>query len=99
MQELISLLVAAIATWRVTNMLVYETGPWFIFTKIRAKTGILHDEDGHPIGWPIGNMLKCFYCTSVWVAIVIYLWAPVQVQAILAISGVAIYAHERLSNG
>ena len=99
MLDPISILVMSAATWRVTNMLIWETGPWMIFTKLREKTGILHDEDGHPIMWPVGNVLKCFYCTSIWVAIVMVLIVPATVQVILAVSGLAIFAHERLSNG
>ncbi len=99
MQDLVNILVTCIATWRVTNLLIWEVGPFRLLTRLRERTGILHDEEGHPIMWPIDNMLKCFYCTSIWVAIVMVLVVPQTVQIILAVSGVAIFAHERLSNG
>jgi hypothetical protein len=49
---------AALATWRVTHLVVYEDGPWDLIVKIRRRAG-----NGF---W--GRLMDCFYCASMWVA-------------------------------
>jgi hypothetical protein len=53
-----SLLLGALATWRLTHMLSTENGPWNVFEKMRraAGTGFL------------AELLACFYCLSLWIA-------------------------------
>lgn len=51
-------------------MLVLESGPWHIFTKLRSSRGIGHDGD-EAVSWPDGEVLACVWCTSTWVAIMI----------------------------
>lgn len=53
----------ALATWRVTHLFVEEDGPGALFVRLRVRAGD---------GWA-GELLDCFYCTSIWVA------APVAV--------------------
>lgn len=50
---------AALATWRVTHLLVEEDGPANIVVRLRRRAGS---------SW-VGSALDCFYCTSVWVAV------------------------------
>jgi len=78
-----------LAVWRLAYMLTQETGPFMILTKIRSATGIKHDEFGKPIAWPVGNVLACLYCTSMWVAMFAVV-CPKWVLRILAYSGLAI---------
>ena len=52
------LLVAALAVWRLTHLLVAEDGPWHLVVRLRRRAG-----DGF---W--GELLDCFYCLSTWVA-------------------------------
>jgi hypothetical protein len=81
------LLLVALATWRLTSLLVYEAGPWNIFENLRYSFGVRTAEDatmaerdkwltGHP-GEVVperfaimltGEILLCFYCSSLWVA-------------------------------
>ncbi len=82
--SIIGLVVAALATWRITHMLWAEDGPWDIFARLRALAG-----DGS-----IGKILDCFYCLSVWVALA---FAPLLARGWLdgalvwlALSGAAI---------
>ena len=82
--SIIGLVVAALATWRITHMLLAEYGPWYIFARLRMLAG-----DG-----PIGKILDCFYCLSVWVALA---FAPLLARGWLdgalvwlALSGAAI---------
>ena len=52
-------LLAVLAVWRVTHLLVAEDGPWDALAHLRrgaAKLGL-------------GRLVSCFYCASVWVAI------------------------------
>ncbi len=49
---------AVLATWRITNLLVNEDGPAGLLVRFRALWG-----DGM-----IGRLLDCFHCMSLWVA-------------------------------
>jgi hypothetical protein len=55
----------ALATWRVTHLLSKEDGPFDIIFRLRKKAGA---------GF-FGNLLDCFYCLSLWVAIPFALYA------------------------
>lgn len=59
----LELLLAALATWRVSWLLHAEDGPFHLAARLRAELGRLR----------LGGALECLYCTSVWVA------APVAV--------------------
>lgn len=52
------LLVAVLATWRVSHLVVEEDGPWDLVARLRARAG----------RGPLGRLMDCFYCTSVWAA-------------------------------
>jgi hypothetical protein len=49
---------ASLATWRVTHLLAEEDGPADVIVRIRAWVG----------GRPLGELMDCFQCLSVWVA-------------------------------
>jgi hypothetical protein len=51
-------LLGALATWRVTHLLVEEDGPADIVVRLRRRAGD---------GW-IGSAMDCFYCLSIWTA-------------------------------
>jgi Protein of unknown function (DUF1360) len=50
--------IASLATWRVTHLLAREDGPGSIVVRLRVRAGT----------GPIGELMDCFYCLSVWVA-------------------------------
>lgn len=50
--------VGALATWRVTHLLVAEDGPADMVVRLRRRAGD---------SW-VGDALDCFYCLSVWTA-------------------------------
>ena len=52
------LVLAVLATWRITHLLALEDGPWDVIARIRMRLG-----NGF---W--GRLLDCFYCVSLWVA-------------------------------
>jgi hypothetical protein len=49
---------AALATWRITHLLTGEDGPGDVIARVRARLG-----DGF-----LGRLMDCFYCLSLWVA-------------------------------
>ena len=51
--------VGALATWRVTHLLVAEDGPADVVVRLRRRAGD---------SW-IGEAMDCFYCLSVWTAL------------------------------
>ena len=72
----------ALATWRVTSLLVQEPGPYRVFARLREQ----HRDN------EVGTALQCIWCTSVWVAIAIVIldrYCPTIVD-MLAISTGAI---------
>jgi hypothetical protein len=74
---------AVLATWRLTHLLVREDGPFDVVARARAALG-------HGL---LGRMADCFNCTSLWVAIPFSLWIstePLEALVLwLAVSGAA----------
>ncbi len=56
-----SLILAVLATWRVTHLLAMEDGPGNLIVALRRRLG-----DGF-----FGNMIDCFNCLSLWIAALI----------------------------
>jgi hypothetical protein len=86
------LIVAALATWRVTSLLVNEAGPWEMFARLRGAAGVGLSQDLLP------SILQCFWCCSVWVGIVITVIAILPIWWVLvplALSAVAVVIEER----
>jgi len=52
------LVLATIATWRLTHLLVEEDGPWDLVVRLRRLLG---DSVA-------GRAMDCFYCMSIWLA-------------------------------
>lgn len=61
-----NVLVFALATWRLSFMLVKEEGPFAIFQRMRvwARATEIDEAKGRKPLFP----LHCIYCTSVWVS-------------------------------
>ncbi len=87
-----SFAVAALATWRATHLLSREDGPANVLSNLRARLG-----DG-----PLGELMDCFHCTSIWVAMPLTLFvsrgAGDFVPTWLALSGAACWM-ERFAPG
>lgn len=93
----------ALATWRMTSLLVNEPGPFGIFKRLRELAGIQHDENGEIYMIPdnlLSGILSCVWCCSVWVGGIFVLmdvlipWAD-YVFLWLAISALAILVSEK----
>jgi hypothetical protein len=52
------LLVAVLATWRLSHLVVAEDGPWDVVVRLRRRAG----------AGMLGRLMDCFYCTSLWAA-------------------------------
>ncbi len=86
----VEVVVGILVTWRVTHLVVAEDGPWNIVARLRGAAG-----NGF---W--GQLMDCFYCSSVWMALPVALGIGEEWRARLllwpAFSGGAILL-ERLS--
>lgn len=77
------LLLGALATWRITAFLCYESGPFEVMTRLRriaAAAGLV-------------RVVTCFHCMSVWVSILIisasFEWHWQTAIVMVAVSGAA----------
>ncbi|HEY2859734.1 MAG TPA: DUF1360 domain-containing protein [Terracidiphilus sp.] len=84
---------AALATWRLTHLLVREDGPADVIARTRERLGESQ----------LGAMMDCFYCTSMWVALPFAFYAARKpagrVAAWLALSGIACLMDEAMKDG
>jgi Protein of unknown function (DUF1360) len=53
------LAIASLGVWRVTHLLAEEDGPFDAVVRLRRRVG----------SGQIGELMDCFYCLSVWVAV------------------------------
>ncbi len=97
------LLIAALATWRLSSLLVNpnEVGPGKLLHKIRDWAGIYElGEDDEPLT-NLGKLFACIWCMSMWVAVPVAIMAVSPIWALLiplALSAAAIIAHECIQN-
>jgi hypothetical protein len=61
----LTLILAALAVYRISRMITDEEGPFMVFTKLRGLAA--------PDTW-VGRGLECIMCVSVWVALPVALW-------------------------
>lgn len=71
----LALVVAALATWRVSHMLLYENGPFRLLRKMREHLGVVYYSDDADVATYKWELTVCMWCLSVWVGIVVaILW-------------------------
>jgi len=70
------IIIFILATWRLSCLLLYEEGPFDIFTKIRTLMGIYEelDEEGNSSRYIekktfFTDLFSCMYCLSIWVGL------------------------------
>ena len=90
--ELTRLVVAALATWRITALLYYDYGPWDMCLRLREWAGVwMVDGEGKPMTFG-GKLFTCFWCLSLWVGLFVTLLAFVCWWLLIpfALSGAAV---------
>ena len=73
------LLLLALATWRISNIIALEHGPARLFSRLREGK--------------YKAFLSCIYCVSVWVAVAVYVIWQTEARVILypfVLSGAAL---------
>lgn len=78
------LIVAALATWRISSLMLYETGPFDAFTRVRsfASRTLFTAE-----------LFSCVYCISIWIGALCAVLALLDAWLLLipfALSAVAV---------
>jgi len=64
------LILIALATWRISSLLVHEEGPFMLLVNMRSLLGVYYDEFSEVHGRnALAKALTCVWCTSLWVAI------------------------------
>lgn len=93
---MLEIIILALATWRLTSLLVWEDGPFEVFARFRRKCGVRYDESNMAYGtnW-FAKGLICPACASVWFGILwgagYILWMPTWKVALpFALSAMAI---------
>jgi hypothetical protein len=77
MTDALRVIALGLICWRVTSLLVREDGPLDIFAKLRKIIGVSYNEYSVPAGSnAIARGLLCVWCTSVWVATPLAIFAP-----------------------
>lgn len=71
-------LILALATWRITNLFVWERGPYDIFGRLRNLLRIIRITlpDGKEINDSeneLGKLFSCIWCLSPYIALVLFL--------------------------
>jgi hypothetical protein len=98
--SLVEFAIYALATWRISSLLVDEPGPFRMFIKLRNMVGITHDMDDNVAMVPdtfFAGILSCVWCCSIWVGIfwTVMYFVPYSLFLALpfALSAVAIKLH------
>lgn len=101
----LDLLIFSLALWRLAHMVVFERGFFDIFLNFRRMLGIVHDDDGEPMGAVDNNwarLFNCVWCTSMFFAIpyavLIYLFQDVMrwLSLPFALSAAAVWFNSRM---
>ena len=96
---MIEFILLSFVVWRLTYMVVEESGPYKMFEKVRSPFFVTVKTPAEELRKPkniIGDLIECFYCTSFWVSLLVVLFAhPVSpVLYWIACSGTAILIEE-----
>lgn len=101
----IQLLVIALAVFRISNLLVFEEGPFLIFPRFRHFVGVRFDAMSEAqADNELAKLFTCIWCLSVWMGIffaIAYYFAPnltFWVSLPFAFSSVALIA-KRITDG
>ena len=66
------IIILILATWRISSLLVDESGPFQMFEALRCWMGIRYNEYGisySTMEWT--GMFTCLWCMSVWIGVIV----------------------------
>lgn len=76
-------IILSLATWRLARLFSQETGPFALLETFRIR-------------YPLGGLMVCMYCLSLWLAPIVWLlwrYAPIEIVDLIALSGGAMLLH------
>lgn len=110
---MLDFLILALASWRLANLLVNESGPKNVFGRLRAWVGVETVtaltanglKTGHAARNAVAEGFMCVWCVSVWSATffmvsgLIPVWSDIVafIAKLLAVSSGAIIVHEAIA--
>lgn len=105
----ITFLILSLSTWRLSSLLVDESGPFDIFDHVRARAGVAYDSNNRQLPYyqqsTLAQLFTCVWCMSVWVGLALsaaYRLAPRVTMAVcrpLALSAAAIALSRQKRDG
>lgn len=83
------LIVAILATYRITRLLVVDDGLWRMFFKLRLWVGVYDLAANNEPKRQLGRMLSCMYCAGIWVSfpVSLFLFGLERWYLFLAVAG------------
>jgi hypothetical protein len=81
LDEPLLFVVSALATWRITALVAYESGPFRSLEALRRLLVVIR----------LGRLVGCFHCLGFWlaalVALIVYRWEPPAILLWLGLAG------------
>lgn len=60
--------VLALATWRISSLIINDDGPFEVFAKFRHLVGVRYNEHSEAYGTSeLAELFTCICCFSIWV--------------------------------
>jgi hypothetical protein len=81
LDERLLFVVSVLATWRITALVAYESGPFRSLEALRRLLVVIR----------LGRLVSCFHCLGFWlaalVALIVFRWEPSVILLWLALAG------------
>lgn len=81
LDEPLVLVLSVLATWRLTALVAYESGPFRTLEELRRLL----------VSARMGRLVSCFHCLGVWISaivvLIVYRWEPMIILLWLAVAG------------
>lgn len=81
LDEPLLFVVSVLATWRITALVAYESGPFRSLEALRRLLVVIR----------LGRLVSCFHCLGFWlaalVALIVFRWEPSVILLWLALAG------------
>lgn len=60
------LVMCALATYRMSQLLAVDEGPYGVFAEIRDYARVMYAKDSSKLWYNISTLIECPYCNGVW---------------------------------